>query len=212
MKQLFNHDSPVMQFLDKITDLLILNFFFLLACIPVVTAGAAKTALCYSVAHLFHEEGHPIADFWRTFRAELKQAFFLFLIAAAGDALLITVILYYLRQQGSLAFVLLVVCAIAALVFLLAQSWFFRLQARFRNTVGGTVRNSFLIALSRPLRSALLALGDLLPALLLLLFPEVLPYLLLAFVLLWFSSVESLLFRVAESVLLPLVSESETAS
>ena len=41
----FNLDSPVMRFLTKVADLIILNILFLICCIPIVTIGAASTAL-----------------------------------------------------------------------------------------------------------------------------------------------------------------------
>ena len=39
MNQLFNIDNPVMQFISKIFDLVILNLIFILFSIPVITMG-----------------------------------------------------------------------------------------------------------------------------------------------------------------------------
>ena len=36
----FNLDSPVMRFLTKVADLIILNILFLICCIPIVTIGS----------------------------------------------------------------------------------------------------------------------------------------------------------------------------
>ena len=47
MKGLFNLDSPVMAFLSRVGDLIWLNVLTMLCCIPVITAGAALTALHY---------------------------------------------------------------------------------------------------------------------------------------------------------------------
>ena len=47
MGKLFNIDSPVMRFLGKVADLMILNLVTLLCCIPVVTIGASLTAMHY---------------------------------------------------------------------------------------------------------------------------------------------------------------------
>ena len=46
---LLNYDSPLIQFLNKVTDLFILNLLCLICCIPVITIGAALTAK-YDVA------------------------------------------------------------------------------------------------------------------------------------------------------------------
>ena len=45
MKNLFHPENPVMQFLSRVGDLIIVNALFLLCCLPVVTAGAAQAAL-----------------------------------------------------------------------------------------------------------------------------------------------------------------------
>ena len=48
MGSFFNMDSPVMRFLSRLCDLMILNILCLICCIPIVTIGASITAL-YSV-------------------------------------------------------------------------------------------------------------------------------------------------------------------
>lgn len=48
MSSFFNMDSPVMRFLSRLCDLMILNILCLICCIPIVTIGASITAL-YSV-------------------------------------------------------------------------------------------------------------------------------------------------------------------
>ena len=48
MSSFFNMDSPIMRFLSRLCDLMILNILCLICCIPIVTIGASITAL-YSV-------------------------------------------------------------------------------------------------------------------------------------------------------------------
>ena len=47
MNRLFNIDNPIMQFISKIFDLVMLNLIFVLSCIPVITVGASLSALYY---------------------------------------------------------------------------------------------------------------------------------------------------------------------
>ena len=47
MNRLFSYDNPVMQFISKIFDLVILNLIFIFSCIPVFTVGASLCALNY---------------------------------------------------------------------------------------------------------------------------------------------------------------------
>ena len=43
--KLFNLDSPVMVFLTKVANLMILNLLTIICCIPIITVGPAVTAL-----------------------------------------------------------------------------------------------------------------------------------------------------------------------
>ena len=56
MGKLFNIDSPVMRFLGKVADLMILNLVTLLCCIPVVTIGASLTAMHYVLLKMVRNE------------------------------------------------------------------------------------------------------------------------------------------------------------
>ena len=52
MGRFFNLDSPLMTFLSKMADLMILNLLTLICCIPIITAGDAMTALYYMTVKL----------------------------------------------------------------------------------------------------------------------------------------------------------------
>ena len=45
MKKIFGYDSKFMRMLGKFSDMLFLNFLFIICCIPIVTIGAAQSAL-----------------------------------------------------------------------------------------------------------------------------------------------------------------------
>lgn len=53
--KLLDPDSPIMSFLARVADLVILNVLWLLCCLPVVTAGASTTAMYHVVRHLQEE-------------------------------------------------------------------------------------------------------------------------------------------------------------
>ena len=47
LRGLFDLDNPLMRFLSKVADLLVLNLLFLVCSIPVFTIGASMTAMYY---------------------------------------------------------------------------------------------------------------------------------------------------------------------
>ena len=42
MNRLFQIDNPFFRFMGNVADLVILNFLFLICCIPIVTVGASS--------------------------------------------------------------------------------------------------------------------------------------------------------------------------
>ena len=75
MRSIFNLDSPIMSFLSRVGDLVWLNLLTLLCCIPVVTAGAAFTALHYvSIKMVRNEEGYLTRNYFKSFRQNFIQA------------------------------------------------------------------------------------------------------------------------------------------
>ena len=53
---LFSNDSFLGRFLDRVSSFVLLNLYFMICALPVITAGASFTALYYSVLKL-HKDG-----------------------------------------------------------------------------------------------------------------------------------------------------------
>ena len=72
---IFNPENKFWQTLDHLADLLILSLLWLLCSLPLVTAGAATTALYDAAAHCLRgPEPMPWKRFVQTFRRELLPA------------------------------------------------------------------------------------------------------------------------------------------
>ena len=68
-------DSPFMRVLGRIADLMIINFLTILLCIPVVTAGAAFTAMHYVMLKLVRdEEGYIVKQYFKSFKENFVQS------------------------------------------------------------------------------------------------------------------------------------------
>ena len=75
MKKIFGQDSGLFKFLQVLMNLAIMNVLFLLTSIPIVTTGAAYTALLSCVFDLLLEEGEFSAKFFlKKFREVWKPA------------------------------------------------------------------------------------------------------------------------------------------
>lgn len=147
MDKLFDLDSPVMRFLNRVADLLILNFLMIACCLPIITAGAAFTAMHYVLLKIVrNEEGYLIRGFFRSFAANFKQATILWLIMLLvtmvyiGDTLIFRYSTLHFPRAVTIA------VAVIAVLCLMTAVYVFPLQARFENSIKNTLKNAMLIA------------------------------------------------------------------
>ena len=149
----FSYESRFSQILLKISYACVLNALWFVCSIPIVTLGAATTALYYTSLKIVRdEEHHLVAMFFRAFRENFKQATVLWLILLgvglflAGDGY----ILYHLRLSATgpaavfWTLVLSVVIA-AAVVYVIVLEYVFPLVASVTNTNAAMLKNAFLI-------------------------------------------------------------------
>lgn len=146
MNKLFDIDSPVIAFLSRIADLIWLNLLTLICCIPVVTAGAAFTALHYvTVKMVRNEEGYLTRSYFKSFKENFLQAtalwilLVLILAVAAADFYFIS-----LMDRG-VAFVLRIGLGAVFFFFLCSAVYWFPLLSRFENSLKNTIKNSCLV-------------------------------------------------------------------
>lgn len=78
---MLKYDSPVMDFLGKVTDFIMLNILWVICSIPIVTIGAA-TAAKYTIAMriIRHEDSPVIMPFFKAFKDNFKQATIIWMI------------------------------------------------------------------------------------------------------------------------------------
>ena len=80
MKQLFSLDSKFMQMLMTLGDYIIFNILFLVCCVPIVTIGAAKSALYRVMFEMLEDNGGLYKKFFKCFVKDLKATIPLFLV------------------------------------------------------------------------------------------------------------------------------------
>ena len=180
MGGLFNIESPLMKALGRVADLLILNFLVVLLCIPVITAGAAFSAMHYVLLKMVRgEEGYIVKSFFRAFKENFRQATILWLIVLLFVVIFILdfVILRYsgITFPRILVYSLLFLMLVGAMLVI----YIFALQSHFVNTVRGTLKNAALIMIANLPRSVIMLILTLMPVLLLYITTSVMPFVLL---------------------------------
>ena len=163
MDNLLNPDSMFMRAMSRVGDLLLLNFFFLLTCVPIVTIGAACTAL-YTVCFRFEteRETYVIRSYFRAFRENWKRATAIWLILlVCGATACVNAYLFYC-MGGALRYAALFFPILLALV-LLAGSYAFPLLSQFENSVLATLKNALALSLGYLPRSILMTALNIFP-------------------------------------------------
>lgn len=163
MRSLFSLDSPVMQALSRLYDLMLLNVLFLITCIPIVTIGAASAALytvCFRLG-TYREDG-IFKPYFRAFRDNFKQATGLWLILLLwGSASGVNALLFY-QQTGVLRWAVVLFVGLFVLALMIA-AYTFPLLSRFRNGSRATVKNALLLSVGYLPRSLVMVVLNVLP-------------------------------------------------
>lgn len=147
--KIFGLDSPLMQALSKVADLLWLNVLTLICCLPIVTIGASLTAMNYMALKIArNEECYITRGFFKSFRENFRQATLIWLILLLLIAVLAADFLI-MSGGAETGFEKVLWGVIAAVAFMVAATviYVFPVLAKFENTVFRTLKNALLISL-----------------------------------------------------------------
>lgn len=140
----------IFQRIDKIGDLFFLNLCFVIACIPIITIGAATVAMyTYTIKMVDDNEGSSVLkSFCKAFKENFKQA-----TAAWSFILLIILVMLFeysfsLEMTGIGLSIILALMAIEAIYLSFVLPLLFPLIARYENTTRNMLRNAFFFSIS----------------------------------------------------------------
>lgn len=167
MDKVYNYDNKLVRIMGKLADLIWLQILTILCCLPIITIGAAFTAMHKILLQLRRkEEGAITREYFRSFRSNLGQGILIWLLYVV-----VFLVLYLDKTllsgstEGSPFRILLVVLTVVSVLMIISLNWVFVILSRYHNTFWGTLRSAFLMGLSYPLHSIamiILALSPLL--------------------------------------------------
>lgn len=157
MRFLFDLESPVMRFLSRLADIMILNVVFLLTCIPIFTIGAAVTALYDVVFRMDTDrEGKLLATYFRSFRGNFKPAAAIWLVLLLFGAATVVNMAHLSEIGGIFGYILVAATMLILVVLVMICSYAFPLLSQFDNSAKGTARNAFLLSVAYLPRTAVI--------------------------------------------------------
>lgn len=163
LRGFFDNESVFGRLMTRCGTIIAANLLFLLFSVPVVTIGAAWTALHHTMMKMLREqEINPFKTFWRSFRREFKQSTLAFLAAA----LLLGVLaleLYWCRQfTGIMSWFTYGLLAMVVVIAVLCM-YLFPVMAAFCGGLKQHLQSSLYFAISRPLDLVVIAAAHVVP-------------------------------------------------
>lgn len=188
MGKIFRWDSPFMQKIAMVGNLAILNVLWILCSVPVITAGAATAAMYQVVfAYLTNEEVAVLKPFFQAFAKNFKQATIVWLAILAVFALLLLDLWYmFLIGTPDLVGILIIIVCI---LFLMVQSHLLPQVARFNTKIKPVFKNAALLTVLHMPSSLMMAVLNVLPIPIFILYPYQFMQWLPLWVFIWFSLV-----------------------
>ena len=155
MNTLFSIDSPLGQKLTLMSNLVLLNLLWILCSLPVITMGAATSAM-YHVIFLYitNQDDAAIKPFFKALAGSLKQATPVWLLHLLAGCMLVAEAFYL---SGESSGVLKLLFAVIVLFFIAVGSYLYPLIGRYETTGMRALWNSLALALKHPGTSLLLS-------------------------------------------------------
>ena len=173
MKSIFSPDSKVFRVMNRFADLVILNFLYFVICLPVVTAGAATTAM-YTVCFRMDTENEQsiVKPYFKAFRDNFKQAtgFWIPVLLFGAASVFDSLLFYHAAAPVHYGFWLF---APAAILTVMLSTILFPLISQFDMPWKVVFKNSVLLLLGRFPAALLLGALQALPFILLYAYPVV---------------------------------------
>lgn len=133
---------------SKLGELFLLSIIYVVSCVPIVTFGAATSALYYVTLKMAEGKRYYIwEDYVKSFKANFKQATIIWVIYACACAVVAADLLLAGSFEMQLGSVIAVIAIVLTIFLVLLGLYVFPLLARFDNTVLKTMKNAVLIAI-----------------------------------------------------------------
>lgn len=149
-RSFFDPNHPFWSVLSTVMDLVYLSLLWLLFSLPVITVGAASTALYDTVVHCIRRREEGLVDrFWHTFQRELKNGCLLWTPLLLLAAVWCAAAFFLLSTGDGLAPTLLLANLIVTGILLFGTiQWIFPVLSRYQLEYGTYYSNSIRLLLS----------------------------------------------------------------
>lgn len=143
-RNIWGFDGSFMACCDKLFDVMVLGFLWILCSLPLITVGAASTALYYAVVKCVkNNEGYAARAFFHSFRQNLIPATILWVIFAAVSFLMqLNIGILLDKTDGYLGLFLIALYALAGVYVAVSACYAFPALSRYDMPAGWILKIS----------------------------------------------------------------------
>ena len=142
-------ENPVILFLNKMADLLLLNVLFIISCIPLITIGPAITALYHvTLRSIRYGDGYIVQEYTKAFRRNFLQSVIAWIVTVIF-AVLVWIDFCFWGQKTFGVYGTIMLCISACFAFLgfIILLWLFPVLAKIENTLWANIKNAAAMAI-----------------------------------------------------------------
>ena len=145
---IFDIDNRFFRLVTKLMNIILLNILWLIFSIPLITMGAATSAVYYVTLKMVREEeGYIVKDFMKAFKQNFKQGVLLEFVLLLIGIILYGDIRFFLLHDSVFSYLFIAILAIVCIQYIFIVVYIFPITARYRNKLFLNLKNAVIMSL-----------------------------------------------------------------
>lgn len=134
--------------MGKISDLMILNFLWIICSLPIITIGASTTALYNMTLKVIDEtEGYLFKNFLKAFTQNFKKATIIWIGVTFVSFIIGVNLTFWIQFKSITGYITVSIIIFISFLFLLINIYLFPILASFNRTIKETIKYAFIFSI-----------------------------------------------------------------
>ena len=191
MINLFGIDNKFFETLEKISNIVILNFLYILFSIPIITIGASTTATYFVAMKIVeNEEGYIFRTFIKNFKENFKISTIVWIIIMlVGGVLILDFHISNAIPNSSISNIFKLILTMVSIIIIFNITYVFPIICKFDNSIKNTIINATLISIQNLPYTIIMSLLNLIPIISILFFSNYLGYIAFFYIIIGYAVV-----------------------
>ena len=191
MINLFGIDNKFFETLEKISNIVILNFLYILFSIPIITIGASTTATYFVAMKIVqNEEGYIFKTFIKSFKENFKISTIVWImIMLVGGVLILDFHISNAIPNSSISNIFKLILTMVSIIIIFNITYVFPIICKFDNSIKNTIINAILISIQNLPYTIIMSLLNLIPIISILFFSNYLGYIAFFYIIIGYAVV-----------------------